>query len=94
MGISSRSRRRFMKSSAGATAATWLSAASYRKVLGANERVRVGLIGIGLIGKRHLLDFMAQPDVEIAAICETYQPRLVEGVSTSGGKAERFKDFR
>ena len=65
-----------------------------RRCLGANERVRAGLIGIGLIGKRHLLDFMAQPDVDIAAICETYEPRLEEGVSTSGGKAERFKDFR
>src|SRR6185503_9129985 len=94
MGVSPRSRRRFMKSSAHATAATWLSAASYGKVLGANGRVRAGLIGIGLIGKRHLLDFMAQPDVDIAAICETYEPRLEEGVSTSGGKAERFKDFR
>ena len=94
MGVSPRSRRRFMKSSAHATAATWLSAASYGKVLGANERVQAGLIGIGLIGKRHLLDFMAHPDVDIAAICETYDPRLEEGVSTSGGKAERFKDFR
>ncbi|MCI0422035.1 MAG: Gfo/Idh/MocA family oxidoreductase [Acidobacteria bacterium] len=83
-----------MKSSARASAAAWLSAASYRKVLGANERVRAGLIGIGLIGKRHLLDFMAQPDVDIAAICEVYEPRLEEGVATSGGKAERFKDFR
>src|SRR6188508_1967750 len=94
MGVSPRSRRRFMKSSAHVTAATWLSAASYGRVLGANERVRAGLIGVGLIGKRHLLDFMAQPDVDIAAICETYEPRLEEGVSTSGGKAERFKDFR
>jgi hypothetical protein len=53
MGVSPRSRGRFMKSSAHVTAATWLSAASYGKVLGANERVRAGLIGIGLIGKRH-----------------------------------------
>ena len=68
MGIPQRSRRRFMKNSRRATAATWLSAASYRKVLGANERVRAGLIEIGLIGKRLLLDFMAQPDVDIAAI--------------------------
>jgi len=88
------SRRRFMKTSAQVSAAAWLTAASHRRVLGANERVRTGLIGIGLIGKRHLLDFMAQPDVDIAAICETYDPRLEEGVSTSGGKAERFKDFR
>jgi predicted dehydrogenase len=74
--------------------ASLLSAAAYRNVLGANERIRVGFIGIGLIGKRHLLDFMAQPDVEIAAICEVYEPRLEEGVATAGGKAARYKDFR
>jgi predicted dehydrogenase len=93
MGVLKPARRQFLKASARSTAA-WLSAASYRSVLGANERVRTGLIGIGLIGKRHLLDFMAQPDVEIAAICEVYRPRLEEGVATSSGKAASFKDFR
>jgi hypothetical protein len=38
-------------------------------VAGANDRVRVGFIGIGLIGRRHLLDFQAQADCEIAGIC-------------------------
>jgi predicted dehydrogenase len=84
-------RRDFLKTIAGASL---VSAASYRKVPGANERVRVGFIGIGLIGKRHLLDFMAQPDVEVAAICEVYAPRLEEGVATAGGQPTAYKDFR
>lgn len=84
-------RRDFLKVVAGTT---FLSASAYRNVLGANERIRVGFIGIGLIGKRHLMDFMAQPDVEVAGICEVYEPRLEEGVATSGGKAVRDKDFR
>ncbi len=87
-------RRDFLK---GATASL-LSAASYRNVLGANERVRVGFIGIGLIGKRHLLDFLAQPDIDVAAICEVYEPRLQEGIATAGEKQSKkpdgFKDFR
>jgi len=83
-------RREFLKM----TGTTLLSAAAYRNVVGANERVRVGFIGIGLIGKRHLLDFMAQPDVEIAAISEVYPPRLDEGVATAGSKPAAFKDFR
>jgi myo-inositol 2-dehydrogenase / D-chiro-inositol 1-dehydrogenase len=87
-------RRNFLKNSAQTGAAAWLSASSYRKVLGANERVRAGFIGVGLIGKRHLLDFMAQPDVEIAAISDLYRPYLEDAVAASGGKAERFKDFR
>lgn len=83
-------RREFLK----ATGTGLLGAAAYKNVIGANERVRVGFIGIGLIGKRHLLDFMAQPDVEIAAISEVYQPRLDEGIATVGGKPAADKDFR
>lgn len=87
-------RRSFIKAaSAGA-----LSAAAYRNILGANDRVRTGFIGIGLIGKRHLLDFLAQPEVDVTAICEVYEPRLREGLATvkekSNQQAEGFKDFR
>ena len=44
----------------GSGAATALSAATYRNVLGANDRVGLGFIGFGLIGKRHVLDFRDQ----------------------------------
>jgi predicted dehydrogenase len=84
-------RRTVLKTMAGAGV---LTAASYRRVLGANDRVRVGLIGNGLIGKRHLLDFQAQPDVEIAAVCEVSDERLDEAASMAGGTATRHKDFR
>jgi predicted dehydrogenase len=84
-------RRQFLKGLAGAGL---VSAAAYGKVLGANDRVRVGCIGIGLIGKRHLLDFYAQPDVEVAAISEVYEPRLQEGIATAGGTPKGYKDFR
>ncbi len=87
-------RRDFLK---GATAGL-LTAASYNRVLGANDRIRTGFIGIGLIGKRHLLDFLSQPDNEVAAICETYDLRLAEGIATTlekqTPKPEGFKDFR
>ena len=48
----------------GGGAAAALSAASYGRVIGANDRVGLGFIGFGLIGKRHVLDFRDQPDVE------------------------------
>jgi predicted dehydrogenase len=87
-------RRDFLRGAA----ASALTAASYNRVIGANERIRTGFIGIGLIGKRHLLDFLSQPDNEVAAICETYDPRLEEGLATTlekqTKKADAFKDFR
>jgi hypothetical protein len=52
-------RRRFLHG----TAAALLSAAGYQRVGGANERLGIGFIGYGLIGKRHVLDFKEQPDV-------------------------------
>ena len=68
-------RRTVLKTVAGASL---LGAASLGRILGANDRVRVGLVGHGLIGRRHLLDFRAQPDVEIAAVCELSDARLEE----------------
>jgi predicted dehydrogenase len=84
-------RRAVLKTVAGASL---MSAASLRRVLGANDRVRVGLIGHGLIGRRHLLDFKAQPDVEIAGVCELSQARLEEAAAAAGNAPARFKDFR
>jgi len=86
-----KARRTFLKAAAGAGLAT---AASYRRILGASDRVRVAFIGVGLIGKRHLLDFMAEPDVEVAAICDVYTPYLEEGVAAAGGRVPGVRDFR
>lgn len=84
-------RRAFLKGLAGTAL---LTTASTRRVAGANDRVRVGFIGIGLIGRRHLLDFQAQADCEIAGICEVSDERLDDGVATAGNSPARFDDFR
>ncbi len=71
-----------------------MTAASYSRVMGANDRVQVGFIGYGLIGAQHVYDFKNQKDVDLAAMAETYQPRLEQGVAACGGKARPYKDFR
>lgn len=53
-----------------------MSAASYRRINGANEKIRVGFIGVGNRGSQLLQIFMDQPDVEIAALCDVYEPYL------------------
>lgn len=92
MGSSSRvSRRNFIKAAAlGGTAVA--AAPAFGRVRGANDRINVGLIGIGSRGTDHL-DLVLQRreekrDVEIVALCEVYQKRLniaaakVPGVKT------------
>jgi predicted dehydrogenase len=71
-----------------------LTAASYQRLLGANDRVQVGFIGYGLIGVQHVFDFKNQKDVDCAALAEAYQPRLEQGVAAMGGKAKPYSDFR
>jgi predicted dehydrogenase len=75
-------------------AAAALSAASWSRVLGANERVGVGCIGVGLIGRIHLRNFHALPDARIAAVCEAYTPRLQAALEITGAGPKAHGDFR
>ncbi len=75
-------------------AAAFLSAASSLRVLGANERIGVGFIGYGLIGKRHVLDFKEQPDVDILGVAEAHRGRLEEARALIGGGVKGHADFR
>jgi predicted dehydrogenase len=77
-----------------AGAATVLTAASWNRVWGANERVGVGFIGYGLIGKRHVLDFQEQPDAQLVAVAETHRGRLAEAIGVLGASAKGYRDFR
>ncbi|MBI4662219.1 MAG: Gfo/Idh/MocA family oxidoreductase [Verrucomicrobia bacterium] len=83
-------RRGFIQ--AGTTAA--LTAAAWNRVQGANERVGVGLIGFGLIGKVHARNFKAQPDVRIVGLADTYRPRLEAGAAFIGENVAKYSDFR
>src|SRR5436309_527718 len=84
------SRRSFVH----AGAASLLTAASWQRVLGANERIGVGIIGYGLIGKRHVLDFQEQKDVDLVAVAEAHRGRRDEALAQIGGSAKGYTDFR
>ena len=88
-------RRDFFKRAAVGTAGLSLamSGAGTRSVLGANDRIRVGLIGCGRQGLENLRHFMQQ-GVEVAAVCDVYEPNLQKGLEAAGGKAKALRDFR
>jgi len=55
---------------------TGLSAAGYNRVPGANDKIRMGFIGVGNRGSQLLKLFMDQSDQEVAALCDVYEPYL------------------
>jgi predicted dehydrogenase len=88
-------RRDFMKRAALTTAGVSLSMAGLntRSVLGANDRIRLGVIGTGRQGIDDMRNFMRH-GVEVAAVCDVYQPNLDKGLQAAGGKAKTYTDFR
>jgi predicted dehydrogenase len=73
-------RRAFSKSAvAAATAAAasaTVAAPAPGGVLGANERVRLGFIGVGNRGCQLLKGFLAHADAQVVALCDVYEPYL------------------
>jgi predicted dehydrogenase len=88
-------RRTFMQRAALTTAGVGLSMAglSTRQLLGANDRIRLGVIGTGRQGIDDMQNFMRH-GVEVAAVCDVYQPNLDKGLAAAGGKAKTYTDFR
>src|SRR5262245_1339592 len=85
-------RRDFVKQS---IATVGIAAASSANIIGANDRIRVGVIGPGRQGRGVMKTFMKNQDAQIVALCDVFQPHLdftikdamLEGVDTC-------KDFR
>ena len=80
-------RRRFV----GATIAT---AASYSRILGANERIRIGAIGTGSRGQALLGALNQAASTDIVAICDVYQPHLVTTKAAHAPNADEYGDHR
>src|SRR5574341_570151 len=78
-------RRRFLKAAA-------VSALSWDKVRGANDRIRVGAIGTG--GRtQYLMRVMNQVGGnEIVAVCDVYEPRRLEAKEKLAPQAGLYLD--
>src|SRR6266700_6020624 len=87
-------RRQFIKRMVQAGAVVSASALSADRVAGANERVRVGLIGCGNRGMFVARLMREVPNVEFVAVCDLYPPHLAGAKDWAGSAANEYKDFR
>ena len=84
-------RREFTKTIAAAGTA---AAVSQLRIFGANNRVSLGFIGLGNRGDQVLDAFLKQPDAEVIAICDIYQPYLDFAAKKIGTNPKQFNDYR
>jgi len=85
-------RRDFVRNVTGAAAWTALSAS---RVIGANDRVVVGIIGCGGRGRTVMRETLRAPNTELAVACDVYDANAARAAhDLSGGQAKTVKDFR
>jgi len=91
-------RREFLESSAGTSLAAGIASTCPSRVLGANDRIVVGLMGAGGRGTQLLEWFAARPDVEVAYIADPDQSRSEacagKIVKITGKRPVLTQDFR
>jgi predicted dehydrogenase len=76
------------------TAAVTATALSASRVYGANDRVRVGFVGIGNRGDQVLSAFLTHKDCDVVAVCDIYQPYVDFAAKKVGTNPEQFRDYK
>ncbi len=83
-------RRNFVKTSGLAG----LTAASALRVMGANDRIRLGIIGTGGRGSYLMGQANKCSGIEWVAVCDAWDARCNEALKLTGPGPERYRDYR
>jgi FlaA1/EpsC-like NDP-sugar epimerase len=93
--MDSNSRRDFLRTASrvASSSALAITAASYSRVMGANDRINLGLIGAGDRGNHVMSLFQHNPEVHVVAVCDAWGER-VESTRQKAPGAAGFADYR
>jgi predicted dehydrogenase len=75
-------------------AAITATAASYSRILGANDKMNLGLIGAGDRGQHDMSQFQLHKDVEVVAVCDVFSDKIDQVKSKAAPNAKPFRDHR
>ena len=70
-----------------------MTAGSYSNIRGANDKIRLGVIGAGQRGQSVMRAFQANSAVHVSAICDVYADRVDQALQAAPG-AKGFSDHR
>jgi predicted dehydrogenase len=93
------SRRTFLRNSGLATASVPLFGAFVTSAsVGANDKIRIGLIGCGGMGRGDLATFLKFPEVQCPVVCDVDDAMIAKGIELvekhAGTRPVAVKDFR
>src|SRR5437764_14111031 len=88
-------RRDFLRTVSRIASATsvGIAAGSYSRILGANETVNLGVIGLGDRGTHDMELFVRNPGVQVRAVCDVFGQK-VDAAKQKVPNAETFSDYR
>jgi predicted dehydrogenase len=88
-------RRTFVKS---AIAAGATMAAPFSRIIGANDEVRIGIVGFNSHGRSHIKGYQEVPGVKIVALCDVDSAVIAQGMkdffNERGQKPDTYSDIR
>src|SRR5271163_1146141 len=90
------SRRSFLQTTSGVLAASAVSAQSYARVIGANDRIKVGFVGVGGQGMQHvetIRDLQKSNNVDGIVVADCWKTRADEGAGRFDA-AKAVQDYR
>jgi predicted dehydrogenase len=70
-----------------------LTALSYSRVLGANDKIQLGVVGCGERGRHDMSQFQANPKVDVTAVCDIYGVQI-DKARQAAPNARNFTDHR
>jgi predicted dehydrogenase len=79
-------RRDLLKAAAGS--ALFAPAASYGRILGANDRINLGVVGCGNRGYYMMTMFQKLPEIRVTAVCDVFGEKCGRAAQTANGAAQ------
>ena len=96
-------RREFIGATAGTTLLSATSLGTWTRAQGANDRVRIGLVGCGSRGAQVADFFLRHPDTQYVAACDVFKEKLDARIASfatagsaaqAGTKVDAYEDYR
>ena len=89
------SRRQFLSNTATASAGIALSTGlAPARVLGANDKIRVGVLGSGGRAQYLMELFSGNSEVDICAVCDIYDPHREKALTKASAGAKGYTEYR